>query len=159
MRMLIFDDSEGLKLKTMEYQAPKTGKPITPLLHHSNTPIIFNLLIATSQIKSLAKICNLGTGIFRIGIQIPFLPLQAAQKGKRIANIGTFFPHRGQKVSQMRSLNGEQVVALRGSKRGDVHKIITFYHAGNQFADNIAMFFLVGQSILPGSCQLSSYCS
>ncbi len=47
MRMLIFDDSEGLQREIMEYLGHKTGKLITPLLHYSNTPIYFNILIST----------------------------------------------------------------------------------------------------------------
>jgi len=62
-------------------------------------------------------------------------------------------------------LNGEQ--RAEGMEQAGAHsEIDKAFHvagriqkAGNQFADNIAMFFLVGQSILPGSCQLSSYCS
>jgi hypothetical protein len=48
MRMLIFDDSEGLQLEIVEYEGHKTGKPITPLLHHSNTPIYFNQIISNT---------------------------------------------------------------------------------------------------------------
>jgi hypothetical protein len=41
---------------------------------------------------ALAKICNLGTGSFRIGIQIPLFLLETAEKGKLLTNVGTFLP-------------------------------------------------------------------
>jgi hypothetical protein len=40
---------------------------------------------------------------FNIGIKVPLLPAQTTEKGKILSNSGTFFPHRGKKVSQMAS--------------------------------------------------------
>jgi hypothetical protein len=45
MRMLIFNDSEGLQREIMEYEGHKTAKPTTPLLQRFN---LLKLLISTS---------------------------------------------------------------------------------------------------------------
>jgi hypothetical protein len=49
-----------------------------------------------------------GTGIFRIGIQIPLFLLQTAGKGKWFANVGTFLPtSREKSFSNGKKVNGK----------------------------------------------------